>query len=96
MLIKTSFKSRNYAQKILRNLVYKSDINYYKILNLLKHHLNESLKNEEISEQFFELLQELLLKSRIEEMVKKIKRTKIFISESCQNYLTKSDSSAKP
>ena len=71
MLIKTSFKSRNYAQEILRDLVYKSDINYYKILNLLKHHLNESLKSEEISEQFFELLKELLLKSRIEEMVKK-------------------------
>ena len=71
MLIKTSFKSRNYAQKILRDLAYKSDINYYKILSLLKQHLNESLKNEEISEQFFELLKELLLKSRIEEMVKK-------------------------
>ena len=67
----TSYKSRSFAHKILSDLVHKNDQNYFKTLELMMQHLGESLKNEEVSDQFFEFLKELLNKAKIEEIVRK-------------------------
>lgn len=71
LLMRTSHECRSLASKILQSLVEISDNNYYKIIDLLENYMDESMKNEEISEQFFELLSELLDKDKITEIVKK-------------------------
>lgn len=71
LLMRTSHECRTLASKILQSLVEISDNNYYRIIDLLESYMDESMKNEEISEQFFNLLSELLDKSKITEIVKK-------------------------
>jgi hypothetical protein len=81
LLMRTSYKCRHIATKILSTLVGISDNNYYRIIDFLENYMEESMKNEEMSEQFFELLNELLNKNKIDELVKKNQENEdLFIS----------------
>lgn len=71
LLMRTSHRCRKLSVKILKTLVNISDNNYFRILDLLENYMDESIKNEEVSEQFFEILREFLDKSTITEIVKK-------------------------
>mmetsp|Transcript_41890 Transcript_41890/g.48455 ORF Transcript_41890/g.48455 Transcript_41890/m.48455 type:complete len:269 (+) Transcript_41890:794-1600(+) len=70
-MVRTSYKCRQLSAKILQALVLVSDNNYYRIVELLKECLGDSMKHEEVSEQYFEILGELLAKDKIDEIVRK-------------------------
>jgi len=71
LLMRTSSNCRQLASSILLSLVKISDNNYYRIIDKLEDQMGESVKNDEVSEQFFELLSELLKKDKITELVRK-------------------------